>query len=78
VVGGIYSPQPPTSHWGRLLSMGAQDSPVRHQTLSGAAPRHPTVRVRELLTEDLSSCGTGLSGAPLTYALTSAAHCLRY
>jgi hypothetical protein len=43
VVGGIYSPQPPNSHWDRLLSMGAQNSPVRQ-------PRHPTVRVRELLT----------------------------
>jgi hypothetical protein len=29
VVGGIYSPQPPHSHWGWLLSMGAPDSPVR-------------------------------------------------
>jgi hypothetical protein len=28
-LGGIYSPQPPTSRWGRLLSMGAPDSPVR-------------------------------------------------
>jgi hypothetical protein len=44
-LGGIYSPQPPTSRWGRLLSMGAPDSPVRHRTLSGAPPRHPTVRV---------------------------------
>jgi hypothetical protein len=43
VVGGIYSPQPPIDRWGRLLSMGAPDSPVRH-------PRHPTVRVQELLT----------------------------
>jgi hypothetical protein len=33
VVGGIYSPQPPHSRWGRLLSMGAPDSPVRHRTL---------------------------------------------
>jgi hypothetical protein len=30
--GGIYSPQPPTSRWGRLLAMGAPDSPVRHRT----------------------------------------------
>jgi hypothetical protein len=36
--------------WGRLLSMGASDSPVRHQTLSGAPPRHPIVRVLEHLT----------------------------
>jgi hypothetical protein len=32
VVGGIYSPQPPSGRWGRLLSMGALDSPVRHRT----------------------------------------------
>jgi hypothetical protein len=43
VVGGIYSPQPPNNRWGWLMSMGAPDSPV-HQ------PRHPTVRVWELLT----------------------------
>jgi hypothetical protein len=43
VVGGIYSPQPPHSRWGWLLLMDAPDSPVRQ-------PRHPTVRVRELLT----------------------------
>jgi hypothetical protein len=43
VVGGIYSPQPPYSRWGRLLPMGAPDSPVRQ-------PYHPTVRVRALST----------------------------
>jgi hypothetical protein len=43
VVGGIYSPQPPIDRWGRLLLMGAPDSLVRQ-------PRHPTVRVQELLT----------------------------
>jgi hypothetical protein len=43
VVGGIYSPQPPNSRWGWLLSMGAPDSRVRQ-------PCHPTVRVLELLT----------------------------
>jgi hypothetical protein len=37
-LGGIYSPQPPYSRWGRLLSMGAPVSPVRHRTLSGAPP----------------------------------------
>jgi hypothetical protein len=50
VVGGIYSPQPPNDRWRWLLSMGAPDSPVRHRTLSGASPRHPTVRVLEQLT----------------------------
>jgi hypothetical protein len=34
--GGIYSPNHQNGHWGRLLSMGAPDSPVRQ-------PRHPTV-----------------------------------
>jgi hypothetical protein len=53
VVGGIYSPQPPNNRWGRLLSMGAPDSPVRQ-------PRHPTVRVLELLTVGgFVSSGTG-------------------
>jgi hypothetical protein len=43
VGGGIYSPQPPptTSRWGWLLSMGAPDSPVCHQTLSGAPATSP-------------------------------------
>jgi hypothetical protein len=31
---------------GRLLAMGAPDSPVRHWTLSGEPPRQPSVRVR--------------------------------
>jgi hypothetical protein len=45
VVGGIYSPNHQSGRWGRLLSYGAPDSPVRQ-------PRHPTVRFRplELLT----------------------------
>jgi hypothetical protein len=41
VVGGIYSPNNKSGRWGRLLSKGAPDSPVRQ-------PRHPTVRVRLL------------------------------
>jgi hypothetical protein len=41
VVGGIYSPQPPNSSWGWLLSMGAPDSPVRHSTLAGAPAMSP-------------------------------------
>jgi hypothetical protein len=40
VVGGIYSPQPPRSCWGRLLAMGAPDSLVRHRT----GPVHCPVR----------------------------------
>jgi hypothetical protein len=63
------------NRWGRLLSMGAPDSPVRQ-------PRHPIVRVLAVSTVGaLSSCGTGqsgatldrycaLSGAPLAAALT--------
>jgi hypothetical protein len=42
-VGVIYTPQPQIDRGGRLLSMGASDSPMRQ-------PRHPTVRVRERLT----------------------------
>jgi hypothetical protein len=55
--GGIYSPQPPTSRRGRLLSMGAPDSPVRrHVTqLLGFGSSRPL--------EALSSCSTGQSGA---------------
>jgi hypothetical protein len=40
-LGGIYSPQPPHSRWGRLLSMGAPDSPVLQRTLSGAPATSP-------------------------------------
>jgi hypothetical protein len=50
---GIYRPQPPKQPLGWLLSMGVPDSPVRQ-------PRHPTVRVRAVLTVGaLSSSGTG-------------------
>jgi hypothetical protein len=68
------------NRWGWLLSMGAPDSLVRQ-------PRHPTVRVLTQSTVGaLTSGGTGqsgaasdrhcsLSGAPLTYVLTSAANC---
>jgi hypothetical protein len=41
VVGGIYSPNHQSGRWGRLLSKGAPNSPVRQ-------PRHPTVMVRPL------------------------------
>jgi hypothetical protein len=71
VVGGIYSPQPPSSRWGRLLAMGAPDSLVRHRTGTVGYPvrRHVTQLLgfggsRSLA--PLSSCGTGQSGAPLT------------
>jgi hypothetical protein len=68
VVGGIYSPQPPTSRSGRLLSMGAPNSLVRHRTGLVDCPvrRHVTQPLgfgssRPL--EALSSYGTGQSGA---------------
>jgi hypothetical protein len=40
VVGGIYSPQPPSGRWGGLLSMGAPDSAVRHRTGPVYCPVH--------------------------------------
>jgi hypothetical protein len=40
-LGGIYSPQPPNNRWGWLLSMDAQDSLVRHRTLSGVPATSP-------------------------------------
>jgi hypothetical protein len=79
--GGIYSHQPSCSRWGRLLAMGAPDSPVRHRTLSGAPPRQPTVRVLEqstiggfvLLRHRTVRCHTGqvlfTAGVPLTLRL---------
>jgi hypothetical protein len=57
VVGVFIAPNHQFNRWGRLLSMGAPDSPVRQ-------PRHPTVRVLTVSTVGaLSSCGTGQSGA---------------
>jgi hypothetical protein len=91
VFGGIYSPQPQISRWGRLLAMDAPDSPVRHRTCTVGCPvrRHVTQPLgfgssRPLAS--LSSCGTGqsgatpdrscsLSGAPLTLRLWLCAHC---
>jgi hypothetical protein len=35
-LGGIYSPNHQSGRWGRLLSKGAPNSPVRHRTLYGA------------------------------------------
>jgi hypothetical protein len=85
VVGGIYSPQPPNGRWGRLLSMGAPDSPVRHQTLSGAPPCHPTVRVLTqstigelvLLSHRTVRCATGQVLFTVRCASNSAALTLR-
>jgi hypothetical protein len=71
VVGGIYSPNHQFNRWGRLLSMGAPDSPVRHRTVRCATehcpvrqPRHPTVRVLTVSNVGaLTSWGIGQSGA---------------
>jgi hypothetical protein len=71
-LGGIYSPQPPSSRWGSLLSMGAPDMSY---SLSGASPCHPTVRVLEqstvgavvFLWHRTVWCRTGQSGVPLTF-----------
>jgi hypothetical protein len=41
-LGDIYSPQPRNNRWGRLLSMGEPNSPMRQ-------PCHPIVRVLEHL-----------------------------
>jgi hypothetical protein len=66
---GIYSPNHQFNRWGRLLSMGAPNSPVRQ-------PRHPTVRVLTVSTVGaLTSWGTGQSGVPSAPALTSTANC---
>jgi hypothetical protein len=75
--------------WWRLLSHGAPDSPVRHQTLSGAPAASPG---RWVLTVGALSCGPAwlsggapdkscrLSGVPPARALSSAragAHLMR-
>jgi hypothetical protein len=62
VVGGIYSPNHQSGRWGRLLSKGAPDSPVRQ-------PRHPTVGFRplELLT-------SGPPDSPVVHR-TATVHC---
>jgi hypothetical protein len=67
-LGGIYSPQPPSGCWGRLLSMGAPDSPVRHRTGTVGCPvhRHVTQPLGFGSSQPLallSSCGTRQSGA---------------
>jgi hypothetical protein len=67
-LGDVYSPQPPRSRWGTLLTMGTPDSPVRHRI----GPVHCPVRCH--VTQPLgfeakstvgasSPCGIGRSGA---------------
>jgi hypothetical protein len=54
--GVFIAPNHQFNRWGRLLSMGAPDSPVRQ-------PRHPTVRILTISTVGaLSSCDTGQFG----------------
>jgi hypothetical protein len=70
-LGGIYSPQPLPQPLGKLLAMGAPDSPVRHRTgtMHCLVCRHVTQPLEfeaELIIGALSSCDTGQSGAPLT------------
>jgi hypothetical protein len=80
VVGGIYSPQPPSGRWGRLLAMGAPDSPVRHRTGTVGCPvcRHVTQPLQFGSSRPLASlsfCGTRQSGAPPTLWPWLCAHC---
>jgi hypothetical protein len=68
VVGGIYSPQPLSSRWQRLLAMGAPDSPVRHRAVTVHCPvRATSAQPLGFGAVDrwscLSSCCTGLSSA---------------
>jgi hypothetical protein len=72
VVGGIYSPNHPSGRWGRLLSKGAPDSPVRHRTLSGAPATSPNRWGSTV--GDLISGATGQSGgAPDSHCSLSGA-----
>jgi hypothetical protein len=85
--GGIYSPNHQNDRWWRLLSYGAPDSPVRHQTLSGAQATSPGRWVLTVGASDNWAIGQSggapnshysLSDAPSAPALTSAhavAHC---
>jgi hypothetical protein len=73
VVGCIYNPNHQSGRWGRLLSKGAPDSPVRQ-------PRHPTVRVwpLELWHVGPPDRSCSLSGAPsgaCSDSTRAVAHC---
>jgi hypothetical protein len=78
---GIYSPNHQNVAFGRLLSHGAPDSPVRHRTLSGAPATTAGRRILTVgaLTGGASGLSGGasdrscrLSGAPTARALTLA------
>jgi hypothetical protein len=81
VVGGIYSPNHQRSRWWRLLSHGAPDSPVRHQTVSGAPATSPGRWILNVGASDFWVTGQSggapdshysLFGAPSGSAATSA------
>jgi hypothetical protein len=89
VVGVFIAPTTKLAVWGRLLSHGAPDSPVRHWPLSGAPATSPG---RWVLTVGALTCGPAwlsggapdkscrLSGVPPARALSSAcagAHLMR-
>jgi hypothetical protein len=62
-LGGIYSPNHQNGRWGTLLSKGAPDSPVRHQTLSGAPAMSPNRWVPTIGASDIWATGQS-GGAP--------------
>jgi hypothetical protein len=75
-LGGIYSPQPLSSRWQRLLAMGAPDNPVRHRTVTVHCPVCATsARLLGFGAVDcwrrLSFCSTGQSGATPDSPVTS-------
>jgi hypothetical protein len=76
MVGGIYSLQPLPSRWQSLLSMGAPDSPVAHQTfivhcLVRATSAHSLGFGAVDRWSRLSFCCTGQSGATPDSLVTS-------
>jgi hypothetical protein len=83
VVGGIYSTNHQFNRWGRLLSMGAPNSPVRYRTVRCVS--HVTqplgfwrFQLLELCLLVAPDMYCSLSGAPLTAALLCPAlfaHC---
>jgi hypothetical protein len=86
VVGGIYSPNHQSGRWGRLLSKGAPDSPVRQRTLSGEPATSPnrwgsTVGASDNWATEQSGGAPdsrySLSGAPALTLRALSVHCSR-
>jgi hypothetical protein len=80
-LGVFIAPTTKLAVWWRLLSNGAPDSPVRHQTLSGAPATSPGRWILTVGASDIWAIGQSggapdshcsLSGAPSGSALTSA------